>query len=228
MAKVGNSRKQVAKTTSKKSLSRRKILKTALRLTNKHGLEQLSMRKIAQALGVEAMSLYNHVSNKDDLIDGMLDLVVAEFELPEIDQQWQSAMRNRAISVHRVLIKHPWAAVLMLSRINVGPSILAWTNATIGCLRNAGFSYEMADHAWNAIDNHTYGFTLHKVNEPVSPSEYAEAARTYLPQISEATYPYLHAMATHIADGSQSGINDFEFGLDLILDGLERLRESPG
>lgn len=221
MAKTG---KAPAKATAKKNLNREKILNSALTLADEQGIEQLSMRKIAQALGVEAMSLYNHVGNKEELIDGILDRVIAEFELPAIDLDWQAAMKSRAVSAHCVLLQHPWAALLMLSRINTGQSILRWTNATIGCLREAGFSYEMADHAANAIDNHIYGFTLYKVNEPVSPAEYADAARHYLPQISADTYPYLHAIATQIASGRHTGINKFEFGLDLILDGLERLR----
>jgi len=227
VAKTGATKKRAGKSArGKKSLNRGKILKAALRLADSQGIEQLSMRKLAKTLNVEAMSLYNHVASKDKLIDGLLDHVVSEFELPRTDQHWQTAMRVRAVSAHQVLMKHPWAALLMLSRVNVGQSILAWTDATIGCLREAGFSYELVDHAWNAIDNHTYGFTLHKINEPVSPMEYADSAQKYLPQIPQDTYPYLNAMATQIADGSHSGINDFEFGLNLILDGLERLRVS--
>ena len=101
---------------------------------------------------------------------------------------------------------------------------MAWSNATIGCLHEAGFSYEIADHAWNAIDNHIYGYTLQAVNRPVDPEQYADAAEEYLPIIPEDEYPYLNAMASLIAEGKHSGINEFEFGLDLILDGLERLK----
>jgi len=204
VAKTGATKKRAGKSArGKKSLNRGKILKAALRLADSQGIEQLSMRKLAKTLNVEAMSLYNHVASKDKLIDGLLDHVVSEFELPRTDQHWQTAMRVRAVSAHQVLMKHPWAALLMLSRVNVGQSILAWTDATIGCLR-----------------------ALHKINEPVSPMEYADSAQKYLPQIPQDTYPYLNAMATQIADGSHSGINDFEFGLNLILDGLERLRVS--
>lgn len=226
MAKTGKATASVQRLSGKKSLSRNRILTSALDMADHQGIEHLSMRKLARELGVEAMSLYNHISNKEELIDGMLDLVVSEFELPAMDQHWQTSMRHRAISAHQVLMQHPWSALLMLSRINTGPSILAWTNATIGCLKEAGFSYELADHAWNAMDNHIYGFTLHKVNEPVPPAQYTDAAEQYLPQTSQDSYPYLHAMATQIANGTHSGINDFEFGLELILDGLERLRVS--
>lgn len=216
--------KKRAKSAAKKPLTQARILKTALRLADGHGVEALSMRRIAQDLNVEAMSLYNHFGSKDELIDSLVNLVVGEFELPEIGSGWKNAMRIRAISAHQVLLKHPWAALLLLSRVNVGPAILTWTNATVGCLREAGFSYAMADHAWNAIDNHIYGFTLQVVNSPVKPDEYASAAKHYLPMIPADQYPYLHDMASMIGAGKHSGINDFEFGLDLLLDGLEQRR----
>ena len=216
--------KSEKKSAKRKPLTKLMILNASLRLADENGLEQLSMRKVAQSLNVEAMSLYNHIANKNDLLDGMLESVVAKFELPSINQNWQNAMRKAAISAHQVLLKHPWAAHQMISKISVGPARLAWSNATIGCLHEAGFSYEIADHAWNAIDNHIYGFTLQAVNAPVDPQQYANAAEEYLPIISEDEYPYLNAMASLIAEGKHSGINEFEFGLDLILDGLERLK----
>ena len=216
--------KSEKKSAKRKPLTKLMILNASLRLADENGLEQLSMRKVAQSLNVEAMSLYNHIANKNDLLDGMLESVVAKFELPAINQNWQNSMRKAAISAHQILLKHPWAAHQMISKISVGPARLAWSNATIGCLHEAGFSYEIADHAWNAIDNHIYGFTLQAVNAPVDPQQYANAAEEYLPIISEDEYPYLNAMASLIAEGKHSGINEFEFGLDLILDGLERLK----
>lgn len=195
----------------------------ALRFADKHGIQALSMRKLAQSLNVEAMSLYNHVNNKEDLIDGIVELVIAEFQIPDELGDWKAQMRARAISAHTVLLKHPWAAPLMLSRIHIGPAMLTWTNATVGCLINAGFSYPMADHAWNALDNHLYGFTLQRLNSPVEPEDYPSSAEHYLPMIPLEQYPHVFAMATQIAEGSHSGINDFTFGLDLLLDGLERL-----
>ena len=207
-------------------LTKAGILNASLKLADEQGLEQLSMRKVAQSLGVEAMSLYNHIKNKDDLLDGILELVVSEFELPPIDQlSWKKSLRQAAISAHQVLLKHPWAAHQMISRVSVNPARLAWSNATIGCLHEAGFSYEITDHAWNAIDNHIYGFTLQSVNMPIDPEEFSDAAKHYLPMISEEQFPYLCAMANKVAEGKHSGINEFEFGLNLILDGLERLLE---
>ena len=208
-----------------KPLSRTRVLKAALKLTDKHGLDALSMRRLALALDVKAMSLYNHVSNKEEVLDGILDLVVSEFELPQIGKPWKNEMKKRALSAHAVLMRHPWASHLMLSRVNTGTAILKWTDATVGCLVESGFSYPMADHAWNAIDNHIYGFTLQQINAPVAPEDYGDAAKHYLPLLVETEYPYLNRMAGLIASGKHSGINDFEFGLMLLLDGVENLLE---
>ncbi|MEN9223110.1 MAG: TetR/AcrR family transcriptional regulator C-terminal domain-containing protein, partial [Thermostichus sp. BF3_bins_97] len=141
-------------------LSRERILQAALDLADAEGLEALSMRRLAQVLGVKAMSLYNHIANKDDLIDAMVDQVISEIEFPSPAPDWKTAMRQRAISAHQVLVRHAWATLPMVSRMNVGPAMLRYVDATLGCLREAGFSPEMADHAWNALDSHIYGFTL--------------------------------------------------------------------
>ncbi|MFT5506062.1 MAG: AcrR family transcriptional regulator [Gammaproteobacteria bacterium] len=204
-------------------LSRDRILKAAINLAGKEGIDSISMRKIAQTLKVEAMSLYNHVGNKEDLLDGMVDRVASGIELPDIGGDWKKSFRKRANSAHAVLLKHPWASMLILSRINVGPAMLAYVNATIGCLREAGFTYAMADHAWNAVDNHIYGFTLQVLNFPFEPSEYANAAKAFLPMIPEQEFPHLRGMAIEVIEGRHHGVQDFEFGLELILDGLERL-----
>lgn len=209
-----------------KPLSRERVLRAAVRIADKDGIESLSMRKLAQSLGVEAMSLYNHVANKEDVLDGLVEIVAAQMDLPEIGKDWRMAMRQRAISAHEVLLRHPWAAMLFLSRINVGPVMLRYVDATIGCLHEAGFSYEMADHAWNALDNHIYGFTLQALNFPLDPSDYRAAAQGFLPMIPEDKYPYLRALSQQVIDGTHNGLQDFTFGLDLILDGLESIRKS--
>lgn len=206
-------------------LTRKRVLRAAIKLADKSGIDSLSMRKLAQALGVEAMSLYNHVTNKEDVLDGIVDIVAGEIDVPAIGTDWQMAMRQRAISARSVLLRHPWASMLIVSRINVGPAMLRYVNATIGCLREAGFSYKMADHAWNAIDSHIYGFTLQELNFPLDPSEYADAAEQYLSLVPVDRYPYLNVLAQQVIDGTHHGVHDFEFGLELILDGLERLRE---
>lgn len=204
-------------------LSRERILQAALQLADDGGLESLSMRKLAQVLGVQAMSLYNHVANKDEVIDGIVDWVVSEIEVPRVKADWKIAMRQRAIAAHQVLLRHPWAAIALMSRVNSGPAMLSYIDATLGCLCEAGFSLELADHVWNAIDSHIYGFTLQALNFPFEPAEYSEAAKTALALIPAEQYPYFNRLAEQVIAGNYDGLHDFEFGLDLILDGLDRL-----
>lgn len=209
-------------------LSRDRVLAAALDLADTGGLESLSMRKLAQALRVEAMSLYHHVSSRDDLLDGMVDAVVGEMEAPGAGVPWKEAMRQRATSAHRVLRRHPWAAALLMSRINVGPNMLRYIDATLGCLRDAGFDTAQADHAWNSLDAYVYGFTLHQLNFPVEPAEYARAAEAFLPMIPADRYPHMRAMTDELIAGRHDGLVRIEFGLDLMLDGLERLLRRRG
>jgi AcrR family transcriptional regulator len=204
-------------------LSRERILQVALQRADSEGIEALSMRKLAQELGVKAMSLYNHVANKDDMVDGMVDLVVGEIELPRLDINWKTAMRQRATSAHGVLMRHPWATLALMSRINVGPAMLRYVDATLACLVEAGFSYAMADYAWNALDSHIYGFTLQALNFPLEAGEYAAAAKDYGAMIPPEKYPYLNQLTHHVIDGRHDGLHNFEFGLNLLLDGLETL-----
>jgi AcrR family transcriptional regulator len=206
-------------------LSRARVLDAALRLADEGGIEAISMRKLAQALGVQAMSLYNHVANKDDILDGIVDIVIGEIEVPDLAMDWKMAMRRRAISAHGVLLRHPWASLVIMSRANVGPANLRYVDATLGCLREAGFSFEMADRAWNAIDSHIYGFTLQELKFPFDPQEYSEAAKHGLSLIPVDRYPYMNQLTHHVMEGRYDGIHDFEFGLELILDGLDRLRD---
>ncbi|WP_081972601.1 TetR/AcrR family transcriptional regulator [Leptolyngbya sp. KIOST-1] len=205
-------------------LSRERILAEAMVLADRGGLEALSMRKLAEALGVKAMSLYNHIANKDDLIDSLIDRVVSEIELPRLDSDWQTAMRRRAISAYAVLLRHPWAALVLMSRLNVGPAMLRYVDATLGCLVEAGFSSEMADHGWNAIDSHIYGFTLQALNFPLNPADYPVVAKSFVDHIPADQYPYLNQLTYQVIEGRYDGLHSFEFGLDLILDGLENLR----
>jgi AcrR family transcriptional regulator len=211
--------------TSPTPLSRERILQAALRMADEGGIESLSMRKLAQKLGVQAMSLYNHVANKDDLLDGIVDRVVSEIEVPDFSLDWKTAMRRRAISAHEVLLRHPWATMPLVSRINVGPAMLGYINATLGCLFEAGFSLEMADHIWNAIDSHIYGFTLQELNFPVEAESYSEAAKIGLPLISADLYPYMNTLTHAVIEKRYDGIYDFEFGLELLLNGLDKFRD---
>ena len=152
MAKKNNVRAKI-----RAPLSKERVLQAAIRLADKIGIASLSMRRLGQELGVEAMSLYKHVANKDDVLDGIVDIVASEIELPSIGGDWKKSMRRRASSAHEILLRHPWATMLIVSRANVGPAMLRYVDATIGCLREAGFSYVMADHAWNAIDSQSTG-----------------------------------------------------------------------
>ncbi|MFI5499517.1 TetR/AcrR family transcriptional regulator C-terminal domain-containing protein [Nocardia asteroides] len=204
-------------------LTRDHVLRAAIGIADQDGLDALSMRRLAKAVGVEAMSLYNHVANKDDLLDGIIDLVVAEISVPAAGGDWQAELRRRAISAHEVLLRHRWATGLLGSRVNVGPAMLRYIDATLACLVTAGFTYEQADRAWNALDSHIYGFTLQAVNFPLDPTEYVSAARHFLPLIPPETHPHMHALTTLVINGTHSGLADFTFGLDLLLHGLNTL-----
>ena len=220
MAKIRNS-----EAAPQVPLSRGRVLDAALRLADEGGIEAISMRKLAQALGVQAMSLYNHVANKDEIVNGLVDIVIGEIEVPDLSMDWKMAMRQRANSAHKVLLRHPWASLMIMSHANVGPANLRYVDATLGCLREAGFSFEMADRAWNAIDSHIYGFTLQELKFPFAPGEYSEAAKNGLALIPADQYPYFNQLTHHVMEGHYDGLHDFEFGLELILDGLDRLRD---
>lgn len=205
-----------------RSLTPQKVVAKAIDLANESGFEGLSMRKLASALNVTAMSLYNHVANKDALLDMMLNEVVASFETPKTGGDWADEMRRRAQSMRRALLANRWASTLLISRIAMGQAVLCDTNATTGCLVSAGFTYAQADWARNAIDSHVYGYTIQELNYPVDPSAYKAAAAQYLPMIPKSDYPFVYEAAKQIIDGTYDGIVQFDFGLELILDGLTR------
>lgn len=207
------------------ALTPQRVFAEAVKLADAGGIEALSMRKLAQALEVEAMSLYNHIAGKEELLDGIVECVISEMAIPDPTGDWRLEMHRRAHSMHEVLLRHPWSALLILSRVNVGPANLSHFNATLGCLMKAGFSPAEADWAWNALDSHLYGFTIQMLKFPFAPESYAEQAREFMPMIPAEIYPHLRALANEVAEGRHDGIQDFEFGLSMILDGLEaRLR----
>jgi AcrR family transcriptional regulator len=210
--------------TPRAGLSKERVLRAAVTLADELGIASLSMRKLDEALGVEAMSLHRHVANNDAILDGIVDIVAGEFEAPALGGNWQAALRRRAIAAHEALVRHPWATMLIVSRANVGPAMLHYVDATIGCLREAGFSYAMADHVWNALDSHVYGFTLQKLTFPFEPHEYATMAKAFLPMIPADQFPHLNGLSQQVIDGKHDGLHSLEFGLDLILDGLDKLR----
>ncbi len=206
-------------------LSRERVLRATLVLVDLGGIESLTMRRLGQELQVEAMSLYNHVANKDDILDGIVDLVFSEIALPSDRSDWKTAMRGRAISAREALLHHPWAASLMHSRTNPGPAQLRHHDSVLGSLRGAGFTLVMAAHAVSVIDGYIYGFALQQLNIPIrTPEQVAQVAENILRQLA-AEYPHLAEMITeHAMKPGYDYSEEFEFGLDLILDGLERLR----
>jgi AcrR family transcriptional regulator len=209
-------------------LSRERVLRTAVALADKSGIPSLTMRTLGRALGVEAMSLYNHVANKDDLLDGMIDLVFSEIDLPSTGTEWKTAMRQRAVTARQVLSRHRWAIGLMESRTSPGPATLRHHDAVIGSLRGGGFSVEMAAHAFSALDSYIYGFALQEASLPFDTAEEtAEVAQMILKQLPADEYPHLTELTVeHVLKPGYDYGNEFEFGLDLILDGLERARGS--
>lgn len=170
------------------------------------------------------MSLYNHVANKEDVLSGMVDMVIAEIAIPAEGTDWCAALRERSISARAVLLRHKWAALLIVSRINVGPAMLRYIDATLGCMLRVGFTPKQADYAWNVIDSHIYGYTLQEMHFPLKTEDYAKAASQFLHMLPAEQFPHMRALAEIVIDGDYDGLHDFTFGLDLILEGLERLR----
>lgn len=209
-------------------LTRERVLLAAIELADRGGFEALSMRKLGQEIGVEAMSLYNHVANKDDLFDGMVDVIFGEIGLPPTGADWKAAMRGRAIAARAVVSRHPWAIGLMESRMRPGPATLRHHDAVIGCLREAGFSIAMAAHAFSVLDSYIYGFALQQRNLPFrTPEEVGAVADSILRQFPTDAYPHLTELTVqHVLRPGYDYGDEFAFGLDLILDGLERVRDT--
>jgi AcrR family transcriptional regulator len=198
-------------------------LQAAVKLADKHGLDALSMRKLGDALGVEAMSLYNYVSSKEDLLDGMVDTVFTEIGLPPEDADWRSAMRQRELAVRDVLGRHRWALRLIGSRTSPGPATLAHYDAVFGALRRAGFSVDSAADAYGMLNSYTIGFSVQEALVPFETGvEAAEMATDLLERVPPAEYPYFTELMTErLAQGNADPSARFEVGLDAILDAIE-------
>ena len=205
-------------------LNRDRVLRVAVALADAGGIETLTMRKLGVELGVEAMSLYNHVANKADLLDGMIDIVFAEIALPASGTDWRTAMQRRAISAREVLARHRWATGLMESRTTPGPATLRHHDTVLGTLRGAGFSIELAAHAYSALDSYIYGFALQEPSLPFDNcDETAKVAQAIMSRFASGEYPHLTEIAVeHVMQPGYDYGNEFAFGLELILDGLER------
>ncbi|MFN2347634.1 MAG: TetR/AcrR family transcriptional regulator [Dermatophilaceae bacterium] len=200
----------------------------AIRLADSEGVDGLSMRRLAGALGAGAMSLYHYVASKEELLDAMIDVVFAEIELPPKGTDWQSAIRRRSVSARQVLARHPWAIGLMESRTTPGPANLRHREAVTACLRRAGFPVLMATHANWLLDSYLYGFALQEASLPFdSADEFtAMAEGVYLPQLPPDEFPYLNESAAALVAAGYDPAEEFIFGLDLVLAALEPLRAS--
>jgi AcrR family transcriptional regulator len=207
------------------ALSRERVLRAALAQADESGLESLTIRRLAEVLGAAPMALYRHVANKDELVDGLVDIVFAEIDLPATGADWKTAMRKRAISLRDVLSRHRWAIGLMESRRSPGPANLRHHDAVIGSLRQAGFSVAMAAHAYSVLDGYIYGFALTKMNLPFETSEdIAEVGQGMLRPFPVSEYPNLvEFLNEHVMKPGYDYGDEFEYGLDLILEGLERI-----
>jgi AcrR family transcriptional regulator len=214
-------------TAKRRPLTPDRVLRAALRLVDKHGLDALSMRKLAQELGVEAMSLYNHVENKDDILRGIIELVVAEIDLAEDENDWQRAMRRRVLSAHETLARHPWAPALWMRRGGGrGGARMRYADAVLRGLREAGFSPELTYHAFHVLQSHVLGFALQERNLQFDTRDLEKRAARFLERFPAGEYPDLAEHVKQHLEPHDAQRGTFEFGLDLILDSLERLRVS--
>ena len=205
-------------------LSRERVLQAAVGLADAHGIESLTMRKLGAELGVEAMSLYNHVGNKDELLTAMVDSVFAEIHLPSADDGWRTSMRERAFAMRAAMARHPWAIGLMESRPTPGPATLRHHDAVLGILRGSGFSLALAAHAYSALDAYIYGFAMQEKALPFDGEEQtAEVVEQMMAAMPGDEYPHLTEIALqHVMQPGYDYGDEYAYGLDLILDGLER------
>ena len=206
------------------ALTREKVLTTAIELADEVGIESLTIRKLADRLGVGAMTIYYHVPSKEEIIDGMVEMVFDEIEKPPKDVDWKSAIRSRCISAREVLNRHTWAAPLMESRVPPGPANLSHHDAVIGCLRKGGLSIHLAAHAYAILDSYVYGFAFEEAVLPAGGGEgFAEIAEQIAAQFPVEQYPHLAELTfEHVLKPGYAFGDSFEFGLDLIIDGLDR------
>lgn len=209
-------------------LTRERVLRTAVALADEGGIESLSMRKLAQALDVVPMALYRHVANKDELLDGLVDVVIGEIDPPRSDTDWKTAMRERILSARRALLRHPWASKVMESRATPTPVALGYMDSMIGLLRTGGFSLDLTHHALHAMGSRMFGFTQELFND-TSDSDPEMDAEMW--GAMAGTYPYIYEIFTTISHDDASVVGagcddqfEFEFALDLMLDGIDRLK----
>ncbi|HEU0235191.1 MAG TPA: TetR/AcrR family transcriptional regulator C-terminal domain-containing protein [Candidatus Limnocylindrales bacterium] len=215
-------------------LTRERVLRAAIDLADREGIDSLSMRRLGQELGVEAMSLYNHVAGKDDVLDGVVDLVVGEVDLAPINDEWRTAARDRILSARRVMLRHPWAAGVIVSRRQPSPRMLAYMDSMGGIMRAGGFSVDLMHHAFHALGSRVLGFTQELFDDSAELEATPEVQELMLRRMAQE-YPNITAIMEQVMHDDTSVVGtgcddqvEFEFALDLILDGLERLRLRAG
>lgn len=208
---------------ARQSLTRDRIIEGAVELADDIGVDALTIRKLATSLNVKPMTIYHYVASKEAIVDGMVDVVFSEIELPSVDTDWKSAIRERSTSARAILARHPWAVPLMESRRAPGPATLRHHDAVLGCLRNGGLSVEMTAHAYALLDAFIYGFAIQEASLPAtSGEEMAELVDEVFEMAPADEYPYLMELTReHILKPGYDFGNEFEFGLNLILDGLD-------
>ena len=217
---------KIKRRASRLPLGRERIVSAAVALADAGGFGSLSMRNLADELGAAPMALYRHVTNKEDLLDGMVDVVFGEMYPPSIGGNWRRELRERGISARAALQRHPWAIGLMESRTQPGPASAIHHNATMGCLREAGFAFRDAVHAYNVLDAYTYGFALQEQTIPFeTPEESADVAKATLGDLG-VQFPYLAEVVVEFETRGYDYTEEFEFGLDFILAGLERFKRA--
>lgn len=215
----------------RESLSRDKVLEAAVALADRGGVESLSMRKLAHELDVVPMALYKHVENKEELLGGMVDVVVGEIDPPRSGVDWKTAIRARILSARRALLRHPWASRVMESRTTPTPVVLSYMDSMIGLFRTGGFSLDLTHHALHAMGSRLFGFTQELFNDttesdPVAEAEMWEAMASIYPFIFEIFTTISHDDTSVVGAGCDDQF-EFEFALDIMLDGFEKLRDGP-
>lgn len=212
-------------------LNRERVLRAAVELADREGIDALSMRRLGQQLSVEAMSLYNHVPNKEDVLDGMVDLVVGEIDLAPDGEDWKAAARNRILSARQVMLRHRWASGVIVSRRQPGPVMLRYMDSMGGIMRAGGFSVDLMHHAFHALGSRVLGFTQELYDDSGELEQTPEIQALMIRQMSQE-YPNIAAVMEQVVHDDASVVGsgcddqfEFEFAMDLILDGLERLRE---
>lgn len=208
---------------SRAPVNRDRALVRAIAVADGEGLEALTMRRLARELGVEAASLYHHVSGKDEILDGLVDMVSAEIELPPHTAGWRPAIRQRAHNTRAVLRRHPWAVALMAARATPGPATLRLLDAGIGCLREGGLSVQAAAHAISVVDSYVHGFVLQEVNLPFrDESELTAMVGAIMDQFPRSDFPYLFELTIeHVLQPGYNYGNEFDVGLEVVLDGVD-------